>query len=326
MQRKKFYIDENQCFISLISTYNLYRYTGDVLQTLSQHNAIVVEHLKSSENFYLVEFQKEIFETTVDEIKELVLRPAGKEFFWPVDVVERGTHTYWVFPYKEVNASESLIKNEMKNGDFFGLEKEHIKTLVINFINAFKTLYDNEYLYHVWKDTSLFVDMSTFNLLLPFTEYVSVGRYKPKTIEKDEYYSEYSDPYALTHERKYDYYSEMFALASLLFRLLIGRFPYEGCLMDGIPKETTSEYAYWLDEYFSHPIFIFDKSDIRNKIGEFGHEKIYLQRWLSLSDNLRNMFSGCLSEANTMRKNFDLITYTPQQWLDEILNFEFKLK
>ena len=129
------------------------------------------------------------------------------------------------------------------------------------------------------------------------------------------------DPYVYENKTEYDYQSEMYILASLLFRLLIGRFPYEGSLMDGITKETYFEFQQWVQKYTSRPIFIFDRNDTRNALGVFSNEQIFIQRWNRLSDKLKDMFCDFFEESNIMRRDGVLTTYLPEDWEKALSQF-----
>ncbi|MCD8028132.1 MAG: hypothetical protein LUF02_05635 [Erysipelotrichaceae bacterium] len=185
------------------------------------------------------------------------------------------------------------------------MEQKHIKTLVNNFLLACDSLYKHSFLFHVWNARRIFVNKKDYSVLIAFCDLTSNGFDKKVYLNSDDYISESVDPYAFAGECSYDYYSEMYAIATILFKLLIGRYPYEGSLMDGIPKCSDNgdisscdigkdnDFKYWIRQYISHPVFIFDFNDERNAIGRLAHEKICVRRWNSLTDKLKKCFTLC---------------------------------
>ena len=144
-------------------------------------------------------------------------------------------------------------------------------------------------------------------------------------VPRDRHCCEYTDPYAFSHDKVYDRRSEMFAMVSLMFRLLIGRCPYEGAEMDAFVKDTN--YEVWISEYLSRPYFMFDKNDTRNMIGHLGAmEKICIKRWNSLTPRLREMFRRTLSEENVMRLNIEPVIYSPVEWRSALEEFDWTIK
>ena len=254
-----------------------------------------------------------------------------------LDIVIKNDDYYLVFLRKFIPEIKSICDFSIEE-NFLGLEQKHIKKLTSNFLLACNSLYKHSFLFHIWNERSIYVNKKDYSLLIAFSDFTSKGFDKKEHLNNNEYMSENIDPYAFTGECLYDYYSEMYSIASILFKLLIGRYPYEGSLMDGIPKcsdsgcinswdiDKDNDFKYWVNQYVSHPIFIFDNCDDRNAIGRLAHEKICLQRWDSLTERVKNMFCSVFSEGNVLRTNNNLISYSPMEWFEEIQKFEFKLK
>lgn len=320
----KQFIDTDKVYISFLSSYNLYIDSGKWFETVSKNQAIHVTHINSGDECYLVKLDIASFQTEHRRWSDIILKPANSSFFWPIDIVCADSY-YLVFP-STTKPSVVSLKTAVDNSGFSGLESKHVKTIIFNVLEAFDSLHSHEYQYYTWSNDRIFVNERDYSLLIAFSDIVTKGFDAKVKISKRKYLSEYTDPYSYTNEDSYDCYSEMYALASIIFKLLIGRYPYEGSLMDGVPKESDNEYQFWLERYVSHPIFIFDKEDKRNSIGDFGHEIIFLKRWESLTDKMREMFCSIFSEKNIMRTNGSHISYTPDEWIDEIKRLDFKLK
>ncbi len=331
------FIESNNVYISMISGYNLYLETGEFSETVSHNNAIHVTHINSEDDCYLVKLNKLNHKFSLNDWIDIILRPANKSFFWPIDLVVKDNEYYLVFPRRFIPEIKSLGDLSAKE-NFLGIEQEHIKPIVNNFLLACDSLYKHSFLYHNWSERCIYVNKKDYSVLIAFCEFTSNGFDKQVYLNNDDYISESADPYAFAGKCSYDYYSEMYAIATILFKLLIGRYPYEGSLMDGIPKcsdngdmsswniSKDNDFKYWISQYTSHPIFIFDFNDNRNAIGRLAHEKICLQRWDSLTDELKNMFCTMFSESNVLRKNDSVTSFSPKEWLNEIQKLEFQLK
>lgn len=326
------FINNDKVYMSMISSYNLYIDTGEFINTISCSNALLVKHINSGEQYYCVKIKNLGFNYSLDTWQRLILKPAAKSFFWPVDIINVANDDTsegvfcLVYPCKYSHEVKALSELSKQN-NYLGLEQSHIKSIAMELIKAFKSLHSCSYLYNIWDENNIFVNENNDLLLIPFSEVMTINTDEEATkIGSDYYFTAYTDPYAYNNEYKYDLKSELYSLATMLFRLLIGKYPYEGSLMDGIPKTTTLEMLYWKKEYISHPIFIFDDNDTRNSIGDFEHERIYLQRWNSLSSELKNMFFNVFIESNILRKKETVVSYMSQDWEKELLKYDFQLK
>lgn len=316
------YKSSHNYITSILYNFNYYLPTGETINTISQTNARLIRHVKSGEEFYLVNASTELINEKTENLYKMMAFPANKCFFWPVDLVEvtdsnGSTELRFVFPCRY--ESKRLALSELSKREIFlGIENNHIKPIILNIINAFDSLYKNEYLYHIWDDNIIFVNEKDYSILLPFSDKISFGLDSKRSLLLSEYHTEFIDPYVFKFEKAYDFYSEMYILSSLIFRLLIGRFPFEGSLMDGITKDTDFEFQQWVQKYTSQPIFIFDKNDKRNALGTFSNEEVFINRWQMLTEEIRSMFLSTFEESNLMRKNNKIVSYLPNEWKNAI--------
>lgn len=317
---KKGFVDPSRVYMSLLSAYNLYIDTGNRVKTASCNNAILLNHMNSGEEYYCVRLRNRGFNDSISKWREIINNPAQKSFFWPVDIIsvpDRETGCVWmnlVYPCRAVPLVVSF-SDLASNSEYIGVESAKAKLLAINIADAFADFYNHSYLYSVWDNSNFFVDIKYNSIMAVFSDVTDILSQDKRTeIVMEDYFTEYTDPYGYNNGFKYDFFSEMYSLVAMLFRILIGRYPYEGSLMDGKQKESELEIFQWKKEYVSHPIFIFDAHDKRNSIGDFDHEKIFLNRWNCLSDELRRMFSEIFQEENVLRKNDSVIFYTPHDW------------
>ena len=315
-----FFRSPKEYMTSILYDYNIYFDTGRTIDTISQNSAKLLQHVKSKDEFYIVKASDLLLLQSMENLFDIVAYPANRSFFWPVDVVkdDKGGQFFFVFPFR-YEAKRVALSDLSKDENYLGVEKDYIKPILINIVDAFQSLYENGYIYYIWDDNIIYCNRNDNSILMPFSDKLSVGLNSSRTLGKNEYHTEFIDPYVYDNNCAYDYQSEMYILASLLFRLLIGRFPYEGSLMDGITKETEHEFQQWVQKYTSRPVFIFDRNNTRNAIGTFSNEKRFIDRWNMLTPKLQDMFCSFFEENNIMRKSDQLTAYLPQEWKEALL-------
>lgn len=305
---------------SILYDYNLYFDSDRTIDTVSQDGVKLIQHVKSKEEYYIVIISDNMLIQKKDNLYRIIAYPANNSFFWPIDVVksEIDNQYYFVYPCR-FKASRIALSELSKDENFLGVEKDYIKLLLLNIVEAFQSLRDIGYIYYIWDDNIIYCSINDYSILMPFSNKISLGLNTSRKLSIDEYHTEFIDPYVYANKCKYDYQSEMYILAALIFRLLIGRFPFEGSLMDGIPKDTEFEFQQWVQKYTSQPIFMFDKNDTRNAIGTFSNEEIFIDRWNQLPEKLKDMFCSFFEEDNIMRKRNVLTTYLPKDWKEALL-------
>lgn len=80
----------------------------------------------------------------------------------------------------------------------------------------------------------------------------------------------------------------MYSFQSLLFKLLIGIYPFEGEELTGYERNgTMTDLNGWIMEYLRNVYFIFDDESNRNHIGIMGADIPRVKRWESLTPNLK---------------------------------------
>lgn len=111
-------------------------------------------------------------------------------------------------------------------------------------------------------------------------------------------------------------FTELFSLASLLFRLTVGRLPYQGSLIGGLPNGTAVDHKSWIDFYQRHPIFIFDPHDDSNAIGtRYGTASLeeYVENWNALPSAAREAFTAVFTQ-DFSDEHPDPAYLTPAEW------------
>ena len=203
-----------------------------------------------------------------------------------------------------------------------GIENPHIRAITLNFIRAFESIDEKGYLFFGIDDDEIFANTNNNSLLIPINENLSIDKDSEIPFVEEEYFSEVVDPYHYANRSKndqgkeiyvYDSLSENYAFVSMLFRLLIGLYPYEGPMMDEYEYNLDSaENKDWIFKYIQTPVFIFDREDKSNSIEMYNKNRVHRERWSQLTERLREMFSNSLVQANVMRIN--KFIYSPKEW------------
>ncbi|MGN1139243.1 MAG: hypothetical protein ACI4RM_07325 [Ruminococcus sp.] len=347
-------VDMNNILMSIISTFNIYINTGETIDTISRGRALKIRHINTGEYYYCVKLEKPNTDYSLDNWRDIIWHPADKNFLWPIDIINvldkssMKISYYLVYPFVVIPSTVTL-ESIMSNDSIIGLEKPKVKNLVRNICTSFDSFYSkgnqrqedkkdnlynsepNHYLYVAWNEKNILIDSNenpymVFNNIMNSVErdYTTGQPY----IKADKYtgdLSEYYDPYIFANKGDYTVQSELYALAAMIFKLLIGKYPYEGGLMDGVSRSSQTEKKHWYNMYLSHPVFIFDSNDKRNAIGDFKHEQIYTDRWNSLTPELRSLFENVFNENNVMRRNDTVNAYSPRIWLNALNQFDFRL-
>lgn len=275
---------------------------------------------------------------------EIIFRPCeGKKykFIWPLDMIdipENEEHRYYlIFNLKAYPEYERLSRIS-RNKQYLGLENPNICEVVRNYIDAFIELHNSSFMYVGFDDDNILINSKNKSLLFPFIEYMSGDINKILYLKVKNHFSEVIDPYAYLNRTidgkqiendayLYDFNSEMYAFTSILFRLLVGLYPYEGMLMAGNVNNYESDNNYsWITKYVESTIFIFDPEDKSNSIDVFNEYKINVKRWNSLPDEIKNMFIKVFNRSNVLRENSSVEYYSPSEWKTVLEKFDYKLK
>lgn len=322
------YIDPKKVYISLLSGYNTYFDTENYAETLTCDKAKVLQHTRSKELYYAIPISspRNLIKNKwyINKWRKLIEYPCDTSLLWPVDFIREDVglpQSYLVYEFCPRFRYES-ISTLSKNKDFLGVENPHIRAVVLDFIRAFESIDDKGYLFFGIDDDAIFVNTGNDSLLIPINENISINKDSEITFVEEEYFSEVVDPYHYANRRKneqgkeiyiYDSISENYAFVSILFRLLIGLYPYEGPTMDEYEYNlNSSENKDWIFKYLQNPVFIFDNEDRSNSIDMYNKNRVHRARWNQLTDKLREMFTNSLVQANVMRVNKNF--YSPNEW------------
>ena len=228
---------------------------------------------------------------------------------------------------------------------YLGRQNPFVRSLITSLLGAWRAYDRSNYAYHEFSYANIYYRKNDFRVKFDFSfsahkvlptdqTIVPMGHIKPKNnksvllpnpyslipcgeaaiVDESRITADYADPYYY-HSQKggMDLYSDYFAMAAILFKLLIGKLPYAGSILEGEPNIKESEHALWLKIYHKNPVFIFDLEDRSNRLGS-GEPEIYQDRWNQLDQSLRNMFHNTFQRVNVLRETADLKFYSPDQW------------
>lgn len=322
------YIDPEKVYISLLSGYNTYFDTEDFTETLTGERAMVLQHTRTKELYYAVSISTPANllknEWFIDKWRKLIEYPCNDNLLWPVDFIRKdigSPQSFLVYEFCPKFQYDSIATLSKKK-DFLGIENPHIRTIALEFASVFESIEEKNYLLFGIDDDELFVNSNNYSLMIPINEEISIDKNSEIPFTEDDYFSEVIDPYHYANRRKntqgkdvyvYDSISENYAFVSILFRLLIGLYPYEGPVLDEYEYNlSSSENKDWIFKYIQNPVFIFDSEDKSNSIEMYNKNQIHRKRWSQLSGKLREMFTTSLVQDNVMRVSN--ISYSPTQW------------
>ena len=232
------FYDEKKFIVSITCSDNVYLKSGrdkTFNNMFGKETLPIIKHFKSQEMYILCPYELLKKERTAFYLNAIA-KPMYHGFVWPVDMVNTGD---LVFKRKvgSENTYHSLWKYSKEN--FNGFEDKKIKLAILNFLLNLQNFYDNGYVYRYWDERNIYIGEKTNEVIFQFNNNIS-KKDIIITLNKTDYYTELTDPYMYYHGCNYDFYSDMYSFQSLLFKLLIGIYPFEGedmerrrSLMDG---------------------------------------------------------------------------------------------
>ena len=322
--------ERNRFLYSLTSGYNFYELASREKYTIFGKAKNVIRHIKTGDLFYITEFSGEqAKQSNAYSWISLICKPVDlKHFIWPVDIIswqDNNTTEYaLVFPLRAM-PTFSKLSDVLSDDEHLGWRQGWVKELVANFLNAWSNFDSSGYAYHEFSEKNMFYQNDTHDVMFDFSfsTHKAKSIYDTQYIPSDRITPEYADSlyYAEARHSEMDLASDYYSIAVILFKLLIGRLPYQGTVMEHEPDSTPKEHENWLGIYHNNPYFIFDEQDDTNRIGGdsgFAKDEVYVERWNALPQHVRNMFHNVFQTANVMRTAGILMFYSPEQWREAL--------
>ena len=176
-----------------------------------------------------------------------------------------------------------------------------------------KLLLDITDRYPLWRGSRLNLDL----------DYVDVAGYDRiiDALDKDEH-------------PQIDVFSEMFIVTSVLFRLLVGRLPFDGKVMSAEANGTGVVHEEWCRTYHRNADFIFDPRNDKNHIGTNATtlaDDVFVRNWENLPGSVtvdengnvggtgvKGAFAMVLTQGTERGKDVKLRWCQPKTWLKRL--------
>ncbi|MCL1902820.1 MAG: hypothetical protein FWF94_00190 [Oscillospiraceae bacterium] len=320
-------------YFSMINSFNVYECESnrDTI-TLFGKKSLKLNNARSGKMFYTKPFPPEFlreFDNEKERWFNIIRNPINiKGYLWPADIIDLSGNSFkkdyaLLMPLKSglggyESMCDSLTNTSLTSAD---IDTEANAALVKSLIEAWCGLDGVNYLYHEFSFNNMFYNMDNeviFDFSFSAHEYsdlsdgarVSMSRINP----------DYTDVYYYQiKSTKMDVISDYFSMAVILFRLLTGRLPYQGRLLEGVHNITKQDHSEWIRKYHRYPIFIFDENENVNRISSTeAYPEKYVKRWLALHPVVRGMFAAVFKTDNALRQ-IPPIFYTPHDWRNALL-------
>lgn len=275
--------------------------------------------------------------TDTETWRSYIVQPPDSNIFrWPIDIVEVKDTIFAekgnigiVFLKRGFPALKQL-KELIYDDSQLDWTNSNTQLLIKNFLASLSLLEKQGYSFISFNIEKIFYDPTNYKLFFDFSpstlKLTSINIEKKYSFLDNDISIDFIPPWVDYDKinkvnKKFGYYS----VASLLFRLMIGRMPYQGSLLDGcgqimnnLMDTDPKQHFDRMREYLQTPIFIFDKNDTSNSIGEFGDEKKYIERWSGLADELKIMFDSTFNDNKS--KEEPSLLFSINQWIEAVNN------
>ncbi len=305
----------NAMLFSSLSGYNIYvpsKYDNAMIHTLS-NTEVTVEPISK------------ITQAEIDvKWRDLICMPIDiQHITWPIDVVEIDNHVSGLVFRKRAFPPMEPLKKLLYLSDLLDWQREKTRRVMKNLLTVFHEIHQGGYLYRAFDMNHIFYAEATGEVLVDFSLAICQNRQKslwmsipPETvaIEFLPPWVPFTNPTAMTLE------DDLYAVAAMLFRLMIGRMPYQGRLMDGqgdimdpMRDVDPSDHIRMFEHYHDNPVFIFDPKDTSNSIGLVTSEEKFKERWKALPPSIQQMFLQVFSKENLTAETKTV--FSAQAWL-----------
>ncbi len=265
--------------------------------------------------------------------ESFILKPmTAVNFEWPIDLLQCKTVDgkyvlYHVFSQRAFLGYVPLKKllYQRRDSKVLDWRSKQICIVCRSFLGAMQLLDESGYNYNDFNIERIVYKESTGNVILRFTPQIrgrdgngEADKLKPADIAQ-----EFAPPYLFKTDfdgflpSQGDYYS----VAAILFRLMLGRLPYEGrglsnygCVFDPVRDVEVLSHNNYFQHYHKYPHFIFDPKDESNRIAPMQENDLVRERWERLPAEIKEMFQNSLCEFTAESLPAKKL-YSPAQWL-----------
>lgn len=323
---------------SCISGYNYY--------ASSKSHADGIIHIPSETDVEFKEFPRGDDTSIEEKWRYFVAWPPDTRYFiWPIDMAKDLDNKYTFVFRKRGFPKFQPIKNLLFNDEILDWQSPDIKKLARNFLKAMIALHKAGYVYHAFDYNNMYYNTDTMDIVIRFS--TSMSRYygHPDN-NRMNVPSDYenlkaigivlSEPYLVNDilidflppwvdvstKEKMTLNDDYYSITAMLFRLFIGRMPYQGSIMirnemadimNGDRDQDEKEHQRMFEYYHEHPVFIFDPEDTSNEVGTFTHYQKFTKRWEALPEAVQKMFSAALAPPKDDEESWKTKPYEPRK-------------
>lgn len=257
-----------------------------------------------------------------------------KNVIWPIDVVrlkEKLGLVYRLRVFPKLTTFKELLYDTPIECEKLNWSRLEIRVLIKKMLMAFNRLHKDGYIYHSFLLDKMFYDERTQDVILDFS--LAMGmHHNDNSYVEDVNASfvgiEFLPPWISINKRDRlalldDYYS----ISAILFRLMVGRMPYQGenmvgygDIMDKNRDNDENEHWHMFEHYYEKPVFIFDPDDKSNSIRTMAFDELFIERWNALPEKVQSMFIRTFSQKNIKEDYANKVLFSPQEWLDVFMD------
>lgn len=272
----------------------------------------------------------------------LIERPLNRDLFvWPVDVLVAESGRQLVFPIRRDLADFRPLRDALANINdrprpqfawSAAMHDRHAVPLVNGLLAVWQELERCGYLYGGFSIDHMYVETANPGHVICDFNQSTLGSCGLSDGDGDDrgtvtligrLTGEYLDPYQWSRSDgrsvSIDAESERFTLAAMLFRVMVGRMPYDGRAIepDWAANTDAQMHEVWVRQYQNDPVFIFDPQDEGNIVGGDDSpesDRHFVANWRQVNPAMRDLFVSVFRTDNAMRTGDEPTFPTARQW------------
>ena len=262
--------------------------------------------------------------------RDFILKPAPKKWIdWPVDLVRIRSgegrtardRLYYVFlhrPMPGLVPFNKLLYADKRRDHLDWRTEDAVRRTAMGLLRALDALHSSGYTYNDFNINRMCYEPGTERVFLLHTD--AVRKYGDDSARNDVAPGQAAVEFAPPAE---GVDRDLFAAAAILFRLMIGRLPYQGWPIEQNTHVFDSNYwdldredAYrsYFERYQSIGCFVFDPTDDSNRLSPGYEDDLPRERWEALPERIRTMFTDVLAYTDPQKQD-RMVLYTPKQWI-----------
>ncbi len=264
---------------------------------------------------------------------QFVLKPMTAKYFeWPVDLVQCKTVSglymlYYAFPQRaflDYRPIRTLLYQK-KDSKVLDWRNPEICNICRSFLTAMDLLEQSGYTYNDFDMDRIVYQQTTGQVLFRHTLQLrrKNGTATMDKVDPGAVATEFAPPYL--YKEGFNGYlpkADLYSIAALLFRLMIGRLPYEGRglsnygdVLDPVRDRDLTNHNNYFQHYHTYPHFIFSEKDESNRLAPMQENDLPRERWEMLPETLKQMFRTALDSRTAENQKAEGL-YTAAQWLE----------